>query len=93
LFKFQPAILNIVCAEIFSTLSRKLFRPASCAMAMVTNCDHRDAVREERPEWCRLERLSNSCLGIYSSNCENTVLSMGQGLNLLLLQCLVALTL
>ena len=32
------------------TISRKLTRPASCAIASVTNWDHLDAARKERPE-------------------------------------------
>jgi hypothetical protein len=41
---------------------------------MVTNCDQRDSLRKARPVWCCFASVSNSCLGISFSSCENTVL-------------------
>jgi hypothetical protein len=35
---------------MFSTISRKLIRPVICPIAIVTNCDQREAFLKERPE-------------------------------------------
>ena len=56
------------------TISRKLIRPVNCAIASVANCNHLDAVRKERPEWCCFASVSNSCLGTSSSIWEKIVL-------------------
>ena len=59
---------------MFSTISRKLFRPDNCTTINVTNCDQRKAVRNERPSWCIFASDSNSCLKTNLSSCKSIVL-------------------
>ncbi len=70
---FSEAVTGFAVDDI--TISRKLLRPVSCAKESVTNCDHRDTLRKERPQWCCLASISNSCLDMGFTNWENAVLS------------------
>ena len=64
-------------------MSRRLLRPASCAIPIATNWLHRVSLRALRPDPCSLASPSNSCLGTSLSSCANTVLLCATDLDLL----------